>query len=99
MSAQHHLDATTQTWKRPNEPQHFLLTYNRRKLPTRNPITRREYEQNLSLWATEYPATVDFQSCIILQNGVFFNSMDELRDHFKAMGDYTLGDEESEAQP
>lgn len=73
-------------------PRLFTISYNRAKLPTRNPATRQEYQRNLSLWGTLYPATEDYPGSIVLQNGVVFTEFEELRAHFARMGSYSLAD-------
>jgi hypothetical protein len=76
--------------KRPRQlPRLFELTYDRTKLKSRNPVTRLDYQVKLTLWGTDYPPT-DLPSGVGLQNGTWFRDVQELRDHFEAMGEYDI---------
>jgi hypothetical protein len=76
-----------------NVPHFFTISYNRTKIPTRNPATRADYARFITMWATDYPPTEDYPGSVVLQNGVFFQTMDELNAHFARMGSFTIADE------
>ncbi len=45
MTIQHRLDATTQTWRKPDEPRAFTLKFDQSKLKSANPVRRLDYQE------------------------------------------------------
>ena len=43
------LDATTQTWRKPDMPRAFTLKFNQSKLRSANPVKRQEYQESPDL--------------------------------------------------
>jgi len=68
-------------------PRLFVLSYDCTKLTSRNPVTRAEFAKRLDCEGTEYS-----NGRVTLDTGVMFKNVGEMKEHFGAMGSYTLCD-------
>ncbi len=97
MTIQHRLDATTQTWRKPDAPRSFLLKFDQTKLHSANPVRRLEYQEKKELMGVQFPNG----ACILDRNFMnYFPTLTDLCDSFGTIGKYEiewLDEQESEA--
>ena len=87
MTLQHRLDATTQTWRKPDMPRGFVLKYDQTKLKSANPVRRLEYQEKKELMGVRFPNG----ACILDRNFMnYFPTLTELCDSFGTIGKYDI---------
>lgn len=70
-------------------PTLFELVYDLHKLPTRNPVKRIENSQKIRVWGARF-AYNGVPAGVTLQNGVYFDTISEMEEHFEVQGDYEI---------
>src|SRR6266568_1691193 len=87
MTTHSHLDATTQTWRKPDEPRAFTLKFNQSKLKSANPVRRQEYQEWKELMGVQFPNG----ACILDRSFMcYFPTLSDLEESFNTIGHYTL---------
>ncbi len=81
------LDATTQTWKKPDVPRSFTLKFDQSKLKSANPVRRQEYQE----WK-EVEGILFTSGTVCLDRSYmnFYGSLTELCDSFGTIGKYEI---------
>ena len=99
MTTHSHLDATTKTWHKPDEPRAFTLKFNQSKLKSANPVRRQEYQE----W--KEVEVILFTSGSVCLDRSFMNyypTLTDLCDSFGTIGKYEIewheGDEQEHAE-
>lgn len=72
-------------------PRLFTVEYDYSKTKVRNPAFREQFNRKQTLWGAVWPATdANPAGSVSLSNGVFFDDLDELEEHFAKAGEYHL---------
>ncbi len=87
MTIHSHLDATTQTWHKPDEPRAFTLKFNQSKLKSANPVRRQEYQE----WK-EVEGILFTSGSVCLDRSYmnYFPTLTDLCDSFGTIGKYDI---------
>ncbi len=87
MTTHSHLDATTKTWHKPDEPRAFTLKFDQTKLKSANPVRRLEYQEKKEVEGVLFTSG----ACILDRSYVcYFSSLSEMEESFSTIGHYTL---------
>src|SRR6266567_560593 len=87
MTTHSHLDATTQTWRKPDEPRAFTLKFDQSKLKSANPMRREAYKVKQELLGVQFPNG----ACCLDRNFMnWYDSLTSLCDSFGTIGKYEI---------
>ena len=87
MTLHHRLDATTQTWHKPDEPRAFTLKFDQSKLKSANPVRRQEYQEWKELLGVQFPNG----ACILDRSFMnYYPTLTDLCDSFGTIGHYKI---------
>src|SRR6266568_8528702 len=87
MTLHSHLDATTKTWHKPDEPRAFTLKFDQSKLKSANPVRRQAYKVKQELLGVQFPNG----ACILDRSFMcYFPTLSDLEESFHTIGHYTL---------
>ncbi len=97
MTLHSHLDATTKTWHKPDEPRAFTLKFDQSKLKSANPMRREAYKVKQELLGVQFPNG----ACILDRSFMnYYPTLTDLCDSFGTIGVYniTWHDEQEQAE-
>ncbi len=87
MTIHHRLDATTQTWHKPDAPRSFTLKFDQSKLKSANPVRRQEHQE----WKEgEGILFTSGSRCLDRSYMNYFPTLTDLCDSFGTIGKYEI---------